>query len=130
MLMNFSFSNFSSFKNVQTFSLLASEKYSEHPENIIDQKFLKSSLIYGANASGKTNFVDAFYAFRDIVLDSTSSEDKKSQISQTEPFLLGEESNDEPTQFEITFEENSLTYRYGLSFNKNEILEEWLYTKN
>ena len=127
--MNFSFSNFSSFKNVQTFSLLASEKYSEHPENIIDQKFLKSSLIYGANASGKTNFVDAFYAFRDIVLDSTSSEDKKSQISQTEPFLLGEESNDEPTQFEITFEENSLTYRYGLSFNKNEILEEWLYTK-
>lgn len=62
MLMNFSFSNFSSFKNVQTFSLLASEKYSEHPENIIDQKFLKSSLIYGANASGKTNFVDAFYA--------------------------------------------------------------------
>jgi len=129
MLVNFSFSNVSSFKDVQTFSLLASEKYSEHPQNIIDHKFLKTSLIYGANASGKTNFVDAFYAFRDIVLDSTSSEDKKSQISQTEPFLLDEESNNEPTQFEITFEENALTYRYGLSFNRSEILEEWLYTK-
>lgn len=129
MLVNFSFSNVSSFKDVQTFSLLASEKYNEHPENMIDHKLLKSSLIYGANASGKSNFVDAFYAFRDIVLDSTSSEDKKSQISQTEPFLLGEESNIEPTQFEITFEDNSVTYRYGLSFNRNEILEEWLYTK-
>lgn len=114
---------------MQTFSLLASEKYDEHPENLIDQRLLKSSLIYGANASGKTNFVDAFYNFKNIILDSTSSKDKESQISQTDPFLLGGESNDEPTQFEITFEENKVTYRYGLSFNRKEILEEWLYTK-
>lgn len=129
MLISFSFSNFASFKNVQTFSMLASEKNVEHPESLIAGKVLKSSLIYGANASGKTNFVDAFYDFRDIILDSTSSEEKKPQISQTTPFLLDEEGSSEPTQFEVVFEENAITYRYGIAFNQSEILEEWLYTK-
>lgn len=129
MLINFSFSNYCSFKNVQTFSLLGSEKNQEHPENLIDGKFLKSSLIYGANASGKTNFIDAFYEFRDVILDSTSSEKEEPLISSITPFLLDDVSSNEPTQFEIVFKEGDVTYRYGLAFNSVQILEEWLYTK-
>ena len=129
MLISFSFSNYCSFKNVQTFSLLGSEKYQEHPENLIDGKFLKSSLIYGANASGKTNFIDAFYEFRDVILDSTSSEKEEPLISSITPFLLDDVSSNEPTQFEIVFKEGDVTYRYGLAFNSVQILEEWLYTK-
>jgi len=129
MLISFSFSNFTSFKEVQTFSLLASEKNDDHQENLIHGTFLKSSLIYGANASGKTNFSDAFYSFREIILDSTSSEEEESHISIIPPFLLDNESSSRPIQFEIVFMENSVTYRYGIAFNETEILEEWLYTK-
>ncbi len=129
MLISFSFSNFTSFKEVQTFSLLASEKNDDHQENLINGTILKSSLIYGANASGKTNFSDAFYSFREIILDSTSSEEEESHISIIPPFLLDRKSSSRPIQFEIVFMENSVTYRYGLAFNETEILEEWLYTK-
>lgn len=129
MLINFSFSNFSSFREVQTFSLLASEKNDEHQENLINGTVLKSSLIYGANASGKTNFTDAFYAFREIILDSTSSEEEEAHISVIPPFLLDDESPKQPIQFEIVFMEEGVTYRYGLAFNEFEILEEWLYKK-
>jgi AAA15 family ATPase/GTPase len=130
MLISFSFSNFSSFKETQTFSLLASEKNDDHQENLIEGKVLKSSLVYGANASGKSNFTNAFFAFREIVLDSTSSDDDESHISMIPPFLFDVDSHNLPIQFEIIFKENELTYRYGLSFNESEILEEWLYTKS
>ena len=61
MLLQFSVSNFGSIRNEVQFSLIPSGD-TEHPENIISSgKYRASSLaaIYGANASGKSNFIDA-----------------------------------------------------------------------
>ncbi len=62
MLIEFSVGNFLSFKDTVTFSMLAAP-ITEHEESnvfTVDKfRLLKSSVIYGANASGKSNFIKA-----------------------------------------------------------------------
>ena len=63
MLIQFSVENFLSIKDNVVLSLLAS-KDNEHPEHLIvdgNKKHLKSAVIYGANASGKSNVLNAFW---------------------------------------------------------------------
>ena len=64
VLIQFKVANYRSIKNKVTLSMLAS-KDPEHDEHLIDvgtkDKYLKSSIIYGANASGKSNVLLAFY---------------------------------------------------------------------
>lgn len=133
MLISFSCENVLSFKEQQYLSMLASNKKKEDilQFNVLDyeykkDKFLKSALIFGANANGKTNFINALSFLRDKVLFSLNEVKKDSGISIS-PFLFSQESIKSPNEFEIEFISNEIKYRYGLALEEENILEEWLY---
>lgn len=90
------------------------------------QSILKSAAIFGANASGKSNFTGALLDFKRLVLNSLDS--VSHQLSNNiVPFVLKEHYFDEPTEFEVSFILKRKLYRYGISLIDGEIAEEWLY---
>lgn len=132
MIIEFTVSNFRSIKDEQTFSLYA-ENLGTHLVNNIAQppapgniNILKSVGIYGANASGKSNLLRAFFAFQYLVTSSGSLKDK-TPIACYEPFLLSEASKSKPVCFEIEFLlADRIRYHYKIAFLKHKIIEERL----
>ena len=85
MLIDFSFSNFRSFRDEQSFSMTRDERFTESN----DSRQSPITAIYGANASGKSNFLKAICAMRSMVTNSYSQGDANSDIlrerSEREP---------------------------------------------
>jgi uncharacterized protein len=81
MILEFSVENYRSFKEKQTLSMIPDEGKEEHPDNIITiagkYKVLKSAVIYGANASGKSNFMRAFQALRNLIINQADRNPEK-----------------------------------------------------
>ena len=122
MLIDFSFSNFRSFRDEQSFSMTRDERFTESN----DSRQSPITAIYGANASGKTNFLKAMCAMRSMVTNSYSQGDANSDILR-EPFLLRENPFEEPSMFFLEFTaENHLKYQYWFRYNNKHILEEEL----
>ena len=87
---------------------------------------VKTMAIYGANASGKSNFLKALYALEFMVTSSDSFKLDK-PIQTYEPFKLDKSSLNAPTIFEIEFiAKDKKRYRYEVHFNKTTILNEKL----
>lgn len=84
MLIDFSFSNFKSFRDEQSFSMTRDKRFKE-PEA---SDCSAVTAVYGANASGKSNFLEALRAMRDMVSNSYIYGDKASSIPR-DPFCLG-----------------------------------------
>lgn len=133
MLVEFTVGNYLSFKERKTFSLEAAA-ITEFPGNIIKiggYKLLRSGVIYGANSSGKSNFIKAFLTMQKIIT-SSAKYNSSSELDVT-PFLLSTETENRPSFFEVLFIVNGTRYRYGFETDKNVIHSEWLYerkTKN
>lgn len=132
MLISFSFGNFRSFRDthslsMETSSLQKDDYLHDNTISIGKQRYLKSVLIYGANASGKTNIIAAADFFKNIVLYSYKNLDKNLLKSLCIPFLLEQQYLQEPSVFEIIFIEQGIKYRYGISVLNGEIKEEWLF---
>lgn len=128
MLLEFSVGNFLSFKNTQTINLVASSISDYKETNIIESdrhKLLKGAIIYGANASGKSNFIRAMSTMRRVVMFSVE-QSSTTQLDIT-PFLLNTETENSPSKFEILFEINEIRYRYGFELTNKEIVGEWLF---
>lgn len=128
MLLQFSVENYRSFKDNTVFSLEGSAD-KELPGNftkIGNDKVLKVAAIYGANASGKSNFIKALEAGISIVRNS-NKRDPDVPISEIIPFLFKENAASEPTSFEFVFIQNSTKYVYGFSATRNRIVSEYLY---
>jgi len=130
MLLSFSVENFSSIKEKQTLSFKANK--SDHLEDayVIKKKgirILKMIMIYGANASGKSNILKALDFLKTIVIHPKNKKDEKLEY---EPFLFDNKTIDKPTKFSIEFLINDIRYLYEVSFNKNYILNETLYFHN
>jgi len=132
MLIEFSFGNFRSFKNIQTLHLQASKIKGKYPfvdnNNVFtvgDYDLLKSKVIYGANASGKTNMVKALVAMLRIIKSSFEKENIIEDI--VEPFLLSEENIETPTFFQISFIHEKIPYRYGMQLKDGKVTDEWLF---
>ena len=134
MLIEFSIGNYRSFKDVVIFSLVAANISAQDKrldENNVfkvdtDLSLLKSSVIYGANASGKSNLAAALRFMRQFVLNSS----KETQIAEkigTEPFRLSTDTADSPSRFEIVFILEERKYRYGFSVDTERVVSEWLY---
>ncbi|MEH2071102.1 MAG: RloB domain-containing protein [Nostoc sp.] len=88
-------------------------------------RLLSSAVIYGSNASGKSNLVRAIQTLRRLVMNSAT----KMQVGEKlpiEPFRLNNESAKNPTSFEVIFIHQSTRYEYGVSLNRERIYEEWL----
>lgn len=135
MLIQFSVGNFKTFKDKVTLSMIASnyDKETRENENVIpNSKYnlrnLKSAVIYGANASGKSKFMEALMFMRHFTINSSKDSQKGDDIS-IEPFRLNTESLDSPSEFEVVFLFDNIQYRYGFEVDKEQVVSEWLYQK-
>lgn len=134
MLIDFSVQNFKSFNKKQSLNMRASTSTKEVCElnNLVDfnshgiNSLLKSAAIFGANGSGKTNFVQAMIVLKMIVLRSLDSIEDDS-IKVVIPFLIKEYEYDISCEFEVTFFAEGGVFRYGISIVDGIIEEEWLY---
>ena len=131
MMVNFSLSNAFSFMDAQNMSMLAvsSAKDDINLANVVsvsDVRILKSALIFGANASGKSNLMKTISLMKDIVLHSVQAIES-SITKNVIPFLLDEDGPNKPSEMEMTFISDGVKYRYGLSIFQGKIKEEWLY---
>ena len=131
MLIQFSIKNFRTFKDKATLSLIASnyDKDTREDENVHNDeksgyRVLKSAVIYGANASGKSKLLDAFGFMRHFTI-SSSKESQKGEGIKVEPFRLSEETEYEPSEFEVIFIENDVLYRYGFETTRDKIIAEF-----
>ena len=131
MLLEFKVSNYRSIGEEQTISLIPASKQKDHEQNItLKNKYsaLNAIALYGANASGKSNILNAMSLLDKIIYISarTSSTTKLPY----DPFLLREDKDNKPTSFEILFVIDEKRYRYGFEFNATEIQKEWLFRKS
>jgi uncharacterized protein len=85
------------------------------------------AAIFGANASGKSNFLKALQDVRGEVLFSFTRRQPSSAIDHT-PFALDPSSADRDTTYELDFMVDGVRYQYGYSFNAHAIRQEWLYS--
>lgn len=137
MLVMFKVRNHTSFKNESVLDLRATS-YTQHPSHVIklhenDIPLVKTSAIYGANASGKSNFISAMFFFKLYISTQFISKNKDimSEAAQNasaflEPFLLSDE-KDKSSEFEIIFIHNNKQIQYGFECLDNKILSEWYY---
>ena len=129
MLIRFSFKNFKSFKDENVLDMEATS-LKEHEYNLVktDQvNLLKVAAIYGANASGKTNVLQAFDYMKKRILVSDDSK-KNSPIDEDNvySFMI----NNEPISLEVEIlAKNNKIYKYGFDVLKDSIVSEWLYIK-
>ena len=125
MLIKFSVSNFLSINEKQEFSMLANKtrKNSERIYKSKNIKLTKCKSVFGANASGKSNLVEAFQFMQDMI------EDGLPRGFSTKYFRLSKENQYLPSIFEIELLLNDRKYIYGFSIKLNEgtIQNEWLY---
>lgn len=126
MLVRFSVSNFKSFKDTQIFSMVAG-KYTKHKNHIVEinnKRILKGSFIFGANAAGKSNFIEAVKFAQYLVthgLNSTSLINKHFRIESKYANIPG------VFQFDIFANGHYYSYGFAISYVKATVEEEWLY---
>jgi len=128
MLIEFRVANFRSFKGEQVFSLVAS-KDSSCPGNLIPcEKFnlLKGAVIYGPNASGKSNLVKAISFMDWFIRNSATRMNQGDKIDDIIPFRLAVESRTQPSLFEITMLVKGVRYEYGFTATTDRVFDEWL----
>ncbi len=134
MLIQFSVGNFRSFQEPVSLTLTTTRlksKYNRLNENNVahvadDLSLLKSSVIYGANASGKSNLFSAFAFMKKFVINSARESQSTDSIA-VEPFRLDLNSHNAPSYFEVLFQMNDRMYRYGFEADRRRVHSEWLF---
>ena len=133
MLVQLSIRNYKTFKEEAKLTLFASnyDKTTREQENVFEVpkfglRLLKSAVIYGANASGKTKLIDAVHFMKDFILHSSKESQQGEQI-EVEPFRLNTGTASEPSMFEVVFIHEGEMYRYGFEVTTKEVVSEWLY---
>lgn len=129
MLIRFSIENFLSFKTRQTFSMIAGRGGRDKSFHIIqkekrnDTNLLKTGVVFGANASGKSNLIKGIDFGRKLILEGTQTE----KPIQFQNFRLHEDCLKSPSRIEYEIKHKGKSYAYGFVFTNKQIIEEWLY---
>ncbi len=126
MLIRFAVENFLSFKNSTEFNMIAGKitRHSDHISEKNGKRILKGGFIFGANASGKTNFISAIAFAKSIITKGISNVnfDKKyfriDNLCKNIPGVF---------QFDIYSGEHFYSYGFAISYTNKNIEEEWLY---
>ena len=130
MLIGFTFKNFMSFYDENTFSMRSSgdKKFCDlNTFPAVGGDLTKSALVFGANASGKTNFIRAMAYMKNIALADLNLQSK--MISAALPFMFSKDSEQVPSSFEVAFIANGVQYEYGFELLGGEVQKEYLYRK-
>jgi len=129
MLIEFQVENFRSLKGRQTFSMVGAALTEHVNTNTFDSglkgfdRLLRSAVIYGANAAGKTNMLRAIHFMKTFVLNSASETTAPNPYS---PFKLSKATTKAPSEFQITFVQGGTRYEYGFTLGPTRIEHEWL----
>ena len=137
MLCQFTFKNFKSYKNetVLDMQAVSSQGFADSLLRSGDdnKEFLPVSVIYGPNAGGKSNVLEALTCVNALImtpiliLKNRITNNLKVRIT---PFLFDDTSRNEPTEFELYFRpDNEYEYKYSLKISTDKIIEEYLYRR-
>ena len=126
MLISFSVGNFRSFGEEQTLNMTSSKRFSDHPGHLIrigtaDKFVLRTALLYGANAAGKSNLIRAMAFAQKAIIEPRG----RGPIS--EPFRFGSDKDRKPSSFEFRFLIEDHVFVYGFDINGRKIDSEWLF---
>ena len=126
MLIRFAVENYNSFKERQIFSMVAG-KQTRHPSHCVTvngKRLLKSSFFFGANASGKSNFVRALDFMRRVTLIGVKAIRYNDRF-----FRIDSKYKEKPGIFQIDFIVENIVFSYGFAINylTREFCTEWLY---
>lgn len=124
MLVSFSVSNFRSFNAEETFSMVASKRLSDHPKHVVeipncDESLLRTSVIYGANAAGKSNLIRAMSFAQSVI------ENKSDAMIAPEPFRFSGVGPRPVSSFEFRFVTNRKLFTFGFDMSGAQIHGEW-----
>ncbi len=131
MLVEFRIKNFCSLRDEQVLSLVATKDKTLQDSNTqatgisAAPTVLRSVVIYGANASGKSNLIKALQYMRGVVTESATAI-APSQIFGVQPFRLDSDSANQPSEFEVTFLLDGVRYQYGFAMTAQRIVGEHL----
>jgi hypothetical protein len=128
MLIEFSVANYLSFKDKAVLNLSATSIKEHIDSNVTHTErndLLKGAIIFGANASGKSNFIKAMSTMRRLLL--FSFEQSSSEELDIEPFLLSSSTDEAPSLFEAVFILDNIQYRYGFEIDNKAVISEWLF---
>ena len=143
MIIMFKVKNYMSFKDEVILDLRATS-YKQHPSHILDVnddlKLLKTTAIYGANASGKSNLISAMFFFEQYIFNQFINKRKNENIDlashmdltldknskNLEPFLLTDKVN-KVSEFDIIFTFNDRMFQYGFECTSEKVINEWYY---
>jgi len=126
MLLRFSFENFRTFRDKTNLSMVASPQ-TTHNHILIregNRRVLPTAILYGANASGKSNVILAMQTFCLIIQNGSINRTNNSFISTLELFPFLHDGNNKPIAFEIEFVENGTQFIYQLAFRVDP-LNQW-----
>ena len=123
MLIDFSFKNFMSFGDECRFDMVANSD-KQHSESLIDNKYSRVRLIYGANASGKTSFIRAIAFVRWFILHSNQL--LENMPIPVAPFKFRQDAQNVPSEFALTFVMQEKKYLYEFSCTQEKVIHEKL----
>lgn len=129
MLIRFTIENFLSFKEKQIFSMLPGKgtlKSNHKSKRIKGISALKTAVLFGANASGKSNLIKAIEFGKEIVLKGTKAE----QPINFDVFKLDKKFTKGNSYIEYEIQHKGKNYAFGFIFNSKEIVDEWLFETN
>lgn len=130
MLIEFRVENYRSIRDEQVLTMEAGRVGNEddqRPRQVTgcDEKLLTVAVLYGANASGKTNAISALAFMRDAVINSHRVWAPTDGVPR-DAFAWGPR-HSEPSMFEVSVIINEIRYQYGFRATDKEFIEEWVY---
>jgi len=103
----------------------------EHEEasiaDVCGKRLLRSAVVYGANASGKSNLISAMKFMQNFTVTSSRETQVEEEIG-AEPFRLSTDCDNKPCRFEVVFIKDAVRFRYGFEVDKKAVHSEWLFT--
>ena len=135
MLCQFTFKNYKSYRDETILDMQAVSSQGFEHSLLPDgnkQEMLPVAAIYGPNAGGKSNVLDALKCLHSLVVSPILlfRGQTTARTVNCVPFLFDEKTPDEPTEFEIFFiPDAEFEYRYQISIQKGKIVEENLYRR-
>lgn len=127
MILSLKIKNFLSFKDEVTFSFEATKDKHLEEYHVVEVapgvRILKLGIVYGANASGKSNLIHAFEFLHEYWFKVTNNKDVSININ---PFLLDNTSRENPSEFELIFYVEGIKHIYSLKITDKNVVSETL----
>ena len=130
MLIELNVTNYRSFRDTGCLQMTASTAPELQKENSFVPpvsgmpRLLRSAVIYGPNASGKSNLLKAMFFMKQFVLGSAQGQE--GDVINVAPFLFDQKSQNQPCEFEVLFIADGVRYQYGFAADQTRVFHEWL----